>query len=281
MYAYALLVCGASLTAAQHVFEGRMDVAFSPAGGVNHHAHPARASGFGIFNDAAVAIAWLLRQGQRVAYVDIDVHHGDGVEAIFADDDRVLTISLHESTRTLFPGPRSGFAEQIGAGRGRGYAVNVPLAPYTDDQTWLWAFHEVVPPLVRAFRPAVLIMQLGVDTHFRDPLAHLHLTTHGFVQAVQTLSGLAARAVALGGGGYHVPTAVRAWSLAYAAMAGRSLLDEVPASFRAEHPEITYLHDRERPPVDPAWHRQVRSFAEHSVTTVKRLVFPIHGLSPA
>lgn len=279
MYDYALLVCGASLEAARLVVEGQAGVAFNAAGGVNHHAHRDHASGFGIFNDAAVAIAWLRELGLRVAYVDIDVHHGDGVEAIFEDDDRVLTISLHESTRSLFPGPRGGFAENIGTERGLGYAVNVPLAPATDDETWLWAFDQVVPPLLGAFKPDVLVTQLGVDTHFRDPLAHLQLTTHGFAAAVQRLVGLSpGRWVALGGGGYHVPTAVRAWALAYGIMAGIALPDEVPAGYRARYPEIAYLHDRERPHLDPALQQQVRIFAQRSVETIKRLVFPLHGL---
>jgi|DewCreStandDraft_5_1066085.scaffolds.fasta_scaffold00407_1 acetoin utilization protein AcuC len=279
MYDYALLVCGASLEAARLVVEKQAEVAFNAAGGVNHHAHRNYASGFGIFNDAAVAIAWLLQQGHRVAYVDIDVHHGDGVEAIFEDDNRVLTISLHESTRSLFPGPRGGFAENIGTGRGTGFAVNVPLAPATDDETWLWAFDQVVPPLLGAFKPDVLVTQLGVDTHFRDPLAHLQLTTHGFAAAVERLAALSpGRWVALGGGGYHVPTAVRAWALAYGSMAGILLPDEVPATYCARYPEIAYLHDREQPRLDPVLQRHVRAFAEQSVATVKRLVFPVHGL---
>jgi acetoin utilization protein AcuC len=279
MYDYALLVCGASLEAARLVVEGQAEVAFNAAGGVNHHAHRDHASGFGIFNDAAVAIAWLRELSLRVAYVDIDVHHGDGVEAIFADDDRVLTISLHESTRSLFPGPRGGFAENIGTGRGLGYAVNVPLAPATDDETWLAAFDEVVPPLLGAFKPDVLVTQLGVDTHFRDPLAHLQLTTHGFAAAVQRLSALSpGRWVALGGGGYHVPTAVRAWALAFSIMAGIALPDEVPVGYHARYPEITYLHDRQRPHLDSALRQQVRMFAQRSVETIKQLVFPLHGL---
>ncbi|HXI14841.1 MAG TPA: acetoin utilization protein AcuC, partial [Chloroflexota bacterium] len=129
MFEYYLLACGAAIETVRLVDEGEAHVAFMAAGGVNHHAMADRASGFGVFNDAAVAIAWLVARGRRVMYLDLDVHHGDGVEAMFAHTDQVLTVSLHESTRFLFPGPKGGFAENTGEGDGAGYAVNVPLAP--------------------------------------------------------------------------------------------------------------------------------------------------------
>ncbi|UCG24610.1 MAG: acetoin utilization protein AcuC [Chloroflexota bacterium] len=167
---------GSALQAAELLVDGSCDIAFSYGGGL-HHGGPSLASGFCVFNDAAVAIHWLMGQGQRVAYIDIDVHHGDGVQAAFYDSDRVLTISLHQDGHTLFPG--TGFVGESGAGDGQGYSVNLPLPPYTDDETYLWAFGQVVPPLVERFSPDVVVTQLGVDTHYRDPLASLALTSLG------------------------------------------------------------------------------------------------------
>lgn len=268
MYDYYLLVCGAAIEATRAVEVGRAPVAFMPAGGVNHHAMPARASGFGVFNDAAVAIAWLRARGKRVMYLDLDVHHGDGVEAVFEDDDAVLTVSLHESTRYLFPGPKGGFPEHIGAGKGRGYSVNVALAPYTDDATWLWAFEEIVPLLHRAFAPDVLLVQLGADGYHGDPLAHLRLTTHAYETAARRLMELTGGTMAaLGGGGYDVEATPRIWALEFAAFAGVKLPDT--------------LHDEPGavPELDVRTRAAVRRFAEESVATIRRLVFPVHGLA--
>ncbi|CAA9258892.1 MAG: Deacetylases, including yeast histone deacetylase and acetoin utilization protein [uncultured Chloroflexi bacterium] len=266
MYDYYLLVCGAAIEAVRLVDEGEADCAFMPAGGVNHHAMPDRASGFGVFNDAAVAIAWLRERGRRVMYVDLDVHQGDGVEAMFEDDDRVLTVSLHESTRFLFPGPKGGFAENTGAGNGTGYSVNVPLAPYTDDETWLWAFDQVVPPLYGAFKPDVLLVQLGADGYHADPLAHLQLTARAYRSAAARLRELTGgRLAAVGGGGYDVEATPRIWAAELLELAGLPGAEEVAPSDLA-------------PVLDSQPASKIRRFAEDSVATVQRLVFPVHGL---
>ena len=182
-----------------------------------HHAMPDRASGFCVYNDVAVGIRWLLDQGaERVAYVDVDVHHGDGVEAIFWDDPRVLTISLHETGQFLFPG--TGFSGDVGGEGAEGSAVNVALPPGTGDAGWLRAFHAVVPDLVREFAPDVLVTQHGCDSHAEDPLAHLMLSVDGQRAAYVALHELAhevagGRWVATGGGGYALVDVVpRAWS---------------------------------------------------------------------
>ena len=233
-------VAGATLVAAEAVVRDGFDHAFNPAGGL-HHAMPDRASGFCVYDDPAVAIAWMLEQGvERVAYVDVDVHHGDGPQAIFYEDPRVLTISLHESGRYLFPG--TGFASERGAGPGEGTAVNVPLPPTTGDDAWLEAFRAVVPPLVRRFAPQVLVSQLGCDTHHTDPLAHLGLTTRAYGETARALHDLAHEAcdgrwIATGGGGYRWASVVpRAWTIAFAEMVGAELPDEIPADWlrRAE-----------------------------------------------
>ena len=170
-------VVGASLEAARRVWTGEVDHAANIAGGL-HHAMPDRVSGFCVYNDVAVAIRWLLANGaKKVAYVDVDVHHGDGVEQIFWDDPRVLTISLHETGQMLFPG--TGFPQDSGGPDALGSAVNVALPPGTADAGWLRAFHAVVPPLLREFAPDVLVTQQGCDSHREDPLAHLALTVDG------------------------------------------------------------------------------------------------------
>jgi acetoin utilization protein AcuC len=232
MHVASARVAGASLAAAEAVLSGGVEHAFNPAGGL-HHAMPERASGFCVYDDPAVAIAWLLQQGvERIAYVDVDVHHGDGPQAIFYDDPRVLTVSLHESGRYLFPG--TGFADERGAGEAVGTVVNVPLPPYTSDDGWLHAFREIVPPQVRAWRPDVLVTQLGCDTHHTDPLAHLQLSTAAYREVAATFHELAHEAaggrwLATGGGGYQWARVVpRAWTIYFAEMAEREVPDRIP-----------------------------------------------------
>ena len=143
-----------------------------------------------------------------------------------------MTISIHESGRFLFPG--TGFPEEIGEGRGRGYSVNLPLYPYTSDEVYAWAFEQVVPPLLEAFQPDVLVSQLGIDTHFRDPITHLSLTVQGFGRAVCSFAGTAPKWLALGGGGYDLQAVARAWSSAYGIMMGRPLPDAIPEAYAAQ-----------------------------------------------
>ena len=190
-----------------------------------------------MFNDCVVAIQWLLNQGLRVAYVDIDVHHGDGVQNAFYDTDRVLTHSLHQDGRTLFPG--TGFVNEMGTGDGTGFSVNVPLPPQTYDGAYLRAFEEIVPSLLKRFEPDVLVTQLGVDTHYTDPLASLALTTTGQQTLYGLLGEVAPKWLALGGGGYALDVVPGSWALAFGEMAGSlagacvavsDALDETPDS---------------------------------------------------
>jgi acetoin utilization protein AcuC len=237
MHEAAARVAGASVVAAGAVLSGRAEHAFNPAGGL-HHAMPERASGFCVYDDPALAIAWMLQRGvHRVAYVDVDVHHGDGPQAVFYRDPRVLTISLHQDGRTLFPG--TGFIEDMGAGEAEGTKVNLPLPPLTGDRGWLRALEEIVPPLVGAWQPDVLLTQLGCDTHFTDPLAQFGLTTAAYREAARLLHGLAHEAahgrwVATGGGGYQWARVVpRAWTIYFAEMAGAKIPDLLPESWIA------------------------------------------------
>ncbi|MGH3332900.1 MAG: acetoin utilization protein AcuC [Nocardioidaceae bacterium] len=232
MHQAAAHVVGASVEAARQVWTGKTLHAANIAGGL-HHAMPGKASGFCVYNDVAVAISWLLANGaKKVAYVDVDVHHGDGVEKIFYDDPRVLTISLHETGQMLFPG--TGFPNDTGGPDAPGSAVNVALPPGTADAGWLRAFHAVVPPLVREFAPDVLVTQHGCDSHIEDPLAHLMLTVDGQRAAYLTLHELAhevcgGKWVVTGGGGYAVVDVVpRAWTHLLAIVGGSPLDPHTP-----------------------------------------------------
>ena len=283
MHEAATRVCGATVAAAAAVLGEGPAHAFSPAGGL-HHAMPGNASGFCIYNDPAVAIAWMLEQGvERVGYVDVDVHHGDGVQAIFADDPRVLTISVHESGRYLFPG--TGFAHEVGEGPARGSIANLPLPPSTTDDLYLPAFDAVVPPLLRSFEPEVLVTQLGCDTHYTDPLAHLGLTTRAYAELAGRLHDLAhtvagGRWLATGGGGYQWAEVVpRAWCSYLAEMVGSKLPERLPEAYLAE------ARERFGVTLDPrtadevvalrSEHRdRVESQISHSIETVRML----HGL---
>src|SRR4051794_30933942 len=227
MHEASALVAGGTLAAARAVLEQTHDHAVNIAGGL-HHAMPAAASGFCVYNDPAIAIAWLLEQGvEKIAYVDIDAHHGDGVQAAFWDDPRVLTISVHESGRTLFPG--TGFAYEVGGENARGAAVNVALPAGTGDAGWLRAFHAIVPPLVRRFAPQILVSQHGCDTHALDPLANLLVSVDGQRAAHAALHALAhevsgGRWLATGGGGYELVRVVpRTWTHLLAEAAGEPL----------------------------------------------------------
>jgi acetoin utilization protein AcuC len=287
MHPASLLVCASSREAARQVWEGEADHAFNPAGGL-HHAMPDRAAGFCIYNDPAVAIDWLLENGaERVCYVDIDVHHGDGVEVMFADDPRVLTISLHESGRFLFPG--TGHVDDVGGPTALGSAANLPLHPGTTGDLWLDAFDEVVEPLVRAFDPDALVTQLGCDTHATDPLAHLALTVDDMAAMYARLHRLAHEAadgrwIAMGGGGYQLVDVVpRAWTLAFAEMTGRPLPIETPMAWQefavdrtGSVPPRSFTDDPVR--VSDAMRQQARRAAEETVAAIRSLVLPHHGI---
>jgi acetoin utilization protein AcuC len=274
MYDAAALSTGASLVAAELVANREVDAAFSISGGL-HHATADHASGFCVFNDPALAIHYLLGRGLRVAYVDIDAHHGDGVQQAFFGDDRVLTISVHESGQYLFPG--TGFTKELGVGRGAGYSANLPLYPYTNDELYLEAFHEVVPPLLRAYAPDVLVTQLGIDSYHNDPLTHLQITTRGYVEAVTELSRMGIPWLAFGGGGYDVMAVARAWTLAYGVMLDVQWPDKIPETFAQQY-GVGQLRDSSAPEIPEHIHRDARRYAERSVAEVKERVFPVHGL---
>jgi acetoin utilization protein AcuC len=281
MYAWSQLCAGGTLQAARLVSSGAVEVAFHSAGGL-HHGMPERASGFCYVNDPVIAITELVQQGYRVAYIDIDVHHGDGVQAAFYDTDGVLTISLHEDGSYLFPG--TGFVDEIGVGKGQGYAVNVPFPPGMDDALFLEGFDAVVPPLIEAYKPDVVFTQLGVDSFHDDPLAHGRLTTAGFTQVLRHLKALAPRWIATGGGGYNLGNVARAWTLAWGIMNDVEVPDEIPETAQPQLQQVGYsgktlrdvpmsLHHTHREPLRAELHATLGYLQQH--------VFPIHGLRAA
>ncbi len=275
MYEAALLSTGTSVQAAELVADGVASAAFAPGGGL-HHAMRGWASGFCIFNDPVVAINALRKRGLRVAYVDIDAHHGDGVQAAFYHDTDVMTISTHEGGRWLFPG--TGAASELGAGDAAGYSVNLPLFPYTDDEVYLEAFEQVVPPLIEAFAPDVLATQLGADAYASDPLTHLGLSTSGYMAAVERLSGMGYPWLAFGGGGYDLDATARCWALAYGEMLGREWPDELPEESKAFLTSPRLRDAEGAPAADAEMRARARAYAQAQVDELRRTVFPLHGL---
>jgi acetoin utilization protein AcuC len=292
MYEAAALIAGGSVQAADAVWSGRTLHSVNIAGGL-HHAMRGYASGFCIFNDIVVAIRALLAAGaSKVAYVDIDVHHGDGVQAAFYDDPRVLTVSLHQDPRTLFPG--TGLATEVGDGAGIGTAVNVALPPGTNDSGWLRAFHAVVPGVIRAFKPDVLVTQCGCDTHHEDPLANLELSIDGQRAAIVALHALAhevtgGKWVAFGGGGYGLIRCVpRTWTHLLAESSGVQVDVDTPIP-----PGWTaYLRERGvkgalpltmgegQHPTYRGWEPGGDTWLDRAVGHTRRSVFPYLGLDP-
>ncbi|MER7073386.1 acetoin utilization protein AcuC [Terrabacter sp. NPDC000476] len=288
-------VVSGTVDSARAVWTGEAAHAVNFTGGL-HHAMPGAASGFCVYNDIAVGIQWLLDHGaERVAYVDVDVHHGDGVERIFWDDPRVLTVSVHETGRALFPG--TGWPTDIGGPDAEGTAVNVALPPGIGDAGWLRALHAVAMPVVRAFKPDVLVTQHGCDTHAEDPLAHFAVTVDAQRAAADALHRLAhevcdGRWVALGGGGYEVVSVVpRTWTHVTAIAAHQPIRTsvEVPEAWRA-HVEQLFGRPGPRRMGDltaedgPLWWRSWEmgydpaSEVDRAVMATRTAVFPLHGL---
>jgi acetoin utilization protein AcuC len=292
IYEASALIAGGSAIAARQVWDGHVQHAVNIAGGL-HHAMRNYASGFCVFNDVVLGIRTLLDAGaQRIAYVDIDVHHGDGVQAAFYDDPRVLTISLHQDPRTLFPG--TGLPSEIGTGAAEGTAVNVALPPGTGDSGWLRAFRAVVPGAVRAFGPDVLVTQCGCDTHHEDPLASLELSVDGQRQAITELHRLAHEAaggrwLAFGGGGYGLVRCVpRTWTHLLAEASGVPIAPDtaVPTAwtdqlrargFTGALPQT--MGEGRDPHADP-WIPGGDSWLDRAIGATRHACFPLLGLDP-
>ncbi|MGA1980562.1 MAG: acetoin utilization protein AcuC [Sedimentisphaerales bacterium] len=260
LYEGAVLAAGGTLVGAKLILSGEADVAFNPSGGF-HHAGPERASGFCYINDVALACIILAEEGRRVLYLDVDVHHGDGVAYAFYDRRDVMTISLHQNPRTLFPG--TGFEDEIGSGEGKGYCVNVPLPIGTYDEAYMKAFEALALPLIGAFEPDVFVFELGADALAGDPLAHLCLTNNVYAEVIGHLLSFGKPILATGGGGYNVDNTVRAWALAWSIFAG----GEEQKKLRDKTASVS---EPQRETVIPA--------IEATIEAVKAKVFPYHRL---
>jgi acetoin utilization protein AcuC len=267
IYEGACSVVGGSILGAKLLLEKEVSHAFNPGGGL-HHAKESEASGFCIFNDIAIATRILQKSGfERIAILDVDGHHADGTQEILYSEP-ILKISLHRSGVFFFPG--TGFVEEIGEGKGEGYSVNIPLPPRTDDDSYLYAFEQIVPPLMRAYRPQIILNQFGVDGHYNDPLVGLSLTTRTFGRVAETVHNLAhelceGRYLLFGGGGYELENTARCWALVFLIVS-----EALPKE------DISKLSDTFHPPKNNEVARTVRQTVEE----VKKIIFPYHNIAP-
>ena len=285
MHEVTSLVVGATIKAAELVMGGECTRAFNVAGGL-HHAHRDRASGFCVYNDLAAAIAWIREaHGARVMYIDYDAHHGDGVQGIFYDDADVLTLSVHESGRYLFPG--TGFVDELGEGEGYGYSLNLPLEAFTEDDSWIGIYERFLPEAAEAFRPDVIVLQNGCDGHVLDPLTHLRATTRLYDETVRITCEVAdrlcgGRIIATGGGGYSIWRVVpRAWTLVWAGLSGQEVPKAVPRAWldrwQGESPELLPGLMRDGPDdFDPVPRRaEIEATNRRTLDSLRRQALPL------
>ena len=278
LYEYARLATGATLVGADLLVKGKADIAFNPSGGY-HHAGPEKAAGFCYINDVALACEILAGQGKKVLFLDVDVHHGDGVAYAFYDRSDVMTISLHQNPKTLFPG--TGFADEIGDGPGKGFCVNVPLPVGTYDEAYMKAFKAIVLPLMGAFDPDVIVFELGADALAGDPLANLHLTNNVYADVINHLLSFDKPILATGGGGYNIGNTVRAWALAWSVFCGDDTgeqLDHAIGGVLLESTEWQGGFRDRRLAVSGSQRDAVVPDIDKTIEKIKKMIFPIHGL---
>jgi len=279
VYDFSLLVLGATLLGAELIRSGQADLVFSPVGGL-HHSGYAHAEGFCYVNDIVIAIKRLLRAGfKKILYVDIDAHHGNGVQDAFNDTDDVLFISFHQSGETLYPW--RGFENEMGEGKGLGYSVNMPLPEYTDDESYVRTFREIYNPLAQAFKPDCVVAQIGLDTLKKDPLTNLRLTNNGYCDVLEEIRKSCPKILALGGGGYSVPDVVRGWTLAWAVLNDLKPFDPyegiVSGIMLPQGQGFQELRD-------PAYHladkirHDLDLYLRDKVAYIKNTIFPLHGI---
>jgi acetoin utilization protein AcuC len=277
---------GATLDAMRAIMNGASN-AFCISGGL-HHAHKNTASGFCIYNDVAIAIKMLQqKKKRRVLYFDFDAHHGDGVQDAFYKSKDVLTISVHQTGKTLFPG--TGFIYETGSADGAGYSVNIPLRPGAGTPELISVFDEIVVPLFESFKPDLLLTQMGVDGHYLDPLAHLTYTSYGYETIIRKLRDMASDIckigwLAVGGGGYHPVNVARLWTLFLAVMIDENVPIKIPDEFKEACIQMGYQHIPELMRDDDevvqmySTREEVALDLERVVRKVIELIFPYHGL---
>lgn len=288
MFEAASFWAGGSLVAAELIAEGRVQHAFNIGGGL-HHAGKSSSAGFCIFNDVAIAARALHdKHGfKRIFMLDIDAHHGNGTQEILFGDSHFLKVDFHESGLYLYPG--SGFVDELGEGDGRGYMVNVPLPPYTDDETYLQLFEEIVPPLLQAFKPEIIIQQTGADGYRLDELTTMGLSTHTYEEVTRRMHAFShiycdGRYLLMGGGGYDVAAVPRIWTLVLAEIIGAKISDELPTTWLEDFPKLSSreppreLRDRPEPP-ELRMREKIKVETAEVLADIRKTIFPLHGIS--
>jgi acetoin utilization protein AcuC len=279
MYEFSLLAAGATVHGAKLILENEAEIAFNPSGGF-HHAGPGNASGFCYINDVVLAAMLFAKAGKRVLTIDLDAHHGDGVQNAFYDNPNVTTISMHESGKTLFPG--TGFETELGSGDGVGNCINIPLPVGTYDPIYYRAFAETVLPVVNHLKPDTIILELGMDGLASDPLAHLNLSNNVYADIVADLVELHIPLLVTGGGGYNPDAAVRGWALSWSVLAdGRLEEHNVEAGLGGVMLENTAWFGglRDRTLLSHGGYR--KAVEEEVMATVKKIhktAFPLLGV---
>jgi len=278
MYDFALAASGATHQGAMMLLNNEASFAFNPLGGF-HHAGRNFAEGFCFINDIAIAIAECLKRGARVAYIDIDAHHGNGVQDAFYGSDQVLTISLHESGKSLYPW--GGFENEEGIKDGTGYNVNIPLLAESDDEVYLYAFRELVPPLIEAFKPDIIFLEAGGDVHRDDPLTHLNLTSNGYRETLKMIKNFGKPVCATGGGGYDVYQTANLWATVWSVFCGVEPEDHFAGSVGGMMfgPETT-SGSLDEPPfaIFGEEKNQCIDAINQVIMAVKGKIFPLHGI---
>lgn len=282
VYKWSLLTAGGTFEAMRQILRGDTLVAFNPLGGF-HHGMPGRAEGFCYLNDVAITILYALREEPtlKIAYLDLDAHHGNGVQEAFYDEPRVFVASIHETGKTLYPG--SGSESEIGEGEGEGFTLNFPLEPGSDDEVYGLALREAVFPLVRAFGPDLIVAVIGADTLISDPLTHLRLTNNGYQRAVAGIPDICPKILALGGGGYDLYRTARCWTLAWSLLNRVVPEDEfagiVGGMMFGPEKEVGSLYDH---PVlsNGEIKRNALDEAQRVLRFIQKRLFPIHGIGP-
>ncbi len=280
IYEWSVRAAGGTHAAMDHIVRGDALVAFNPLGGF-HHAMPAHAEGFCYINDIAIALIDTLERspGSKIAYVDIDAHHGNGVQHAFYQDPRVLVISIHETGKTLYPW--SGYETEIGEGAGRGFTANIPLEPGADDEVYDFVLNEAALPLLASFSPDLIVALLGADTLVSDPLTHLRLTNNSYQRVIREIKKICPKIVGLGGGGYDLYRTARCWTLAWAILNGVEPQDEfaglVGGMMFGPEMEVGSLYDR---PYHSHGEIKDKAFMEarRVVDYIKKNVFPFYGI---
>ncbi len=277
MFDFAFGCVSCTFTCFREIVEENVVFAFNPFGGF-HHAERGFAMGFCYLNDVAVVGKYFRKRGKRFAIIDMDAHHGNGTQDAFYEDNGVLTISIHESGTTSFPG--GGSEHELGNYEGYGYNVNIPIPAGCDDDAYLYSFQSIVPPLIKAFSPDFLVVLVGTDIHKDDPLSNLNVTAGGFKKALESLKGTCEKVVALGAGGYSISKSPALWACAYSVFTGREVVDQFAGLIGGMMygPELDLISFLKEEPVSGKGKEACMRSVERVVNFVKERVFPIFGL---